>query len=283
MKSKIIVLFLFFSISLISQSLDYNKGSGNAKYTLLFGSIFNDRIQHIQDKSTMTKYQFTKEQEEAMINSCIKDYSKVLELEKDELQSTKIKSKIGILLYKQEKYLESIEVFKEINKNNKSWYFKETSNSNLIELYIKTKQFQKALELAPSIDFSERSYSCGNAAQEDFVYNTLIMTKIHLGLKDKKKALDFGLSYIFDPYSDKKLTTLTYEFLASEYDKSFLQISLDNAIGNLIPSTKEKDNFTLTFLNREIELGFFTRNSIENSSELKEHLKKSLIYQLING
>lgn len=283
MKSKIIVLFIFLSSSLFSQSVDYNKGSGDAIYSILFGSIFNDRIQHIQDKDTMTKYQFTKEQEEAMINSCIKDYSKVLELENDELQSTKIKSKIGILLYKQEKYLEAIQVFNEINKNSKSWYSKEISNSNLIELYIETKQFQKALELSPTIDFSKRSYSCGNAAQEDFVYNTLIMTKIYLGLDDKEKALDYGLSYIFDPYSDKKLTIITYKFLATQYDKSFLEIKLDDAINSLIPSTKEKDNFTLTFLDREIELGIFTHNNIENPIELKEHLKKSLIYQLVNG
>jgi tetratricopeptide (TPR) repeat protein len=231
----------------------------------------------------MTLYKFSEEQEKKMIKSCLYDYRKVLELESEELQLTKIKARIGILLYVQEKYLESIKIFEAIAKPEKSPYYSEVTNSNLIELYIETLEFEKALELAPSIDFSNRRYSCGNAAQEDFVYNTLILTKIYLGLDNKEKALDYGLSYIFDPYSDKKLTTITYEFLTKEFDKPFLQKNLKKAIKNLTPSNKEKDNFKLTFLDREIELGWFTRSDIENAAELKLHLKKSLIYKLINS
>ena len=283
MKSKIIIIFLLFSGGLFSQSQDYYEGGADAIYELLFGNIFNDKIQHIQDKDSMARYQFSEEQKRAMIKSCLKNYYKILEQEKEEFAFTNIKSRIGILLYEQEEYVESIRLFEEIFEKNNYRHFNEVSKSNLIELYIQTSDFHKALALTPSVNFSNRSYSCGNAAQEDFVYNTLILTKIHLGLNNKEKALDYGLSYIFDPYSDKKLTTITYDFLIKEYDKAFLQSSLDNAINSLTPSTKEKDNFTLTFLDREIELGFFTRNSIENRSELKEHLKKSLIYKLING
>lgn len=283
MKSKIIFIFLLFSGGLFSQSQDYYEGGADAMYELLFGNIFNDKIQHIQDKDSMARYQFSEEQKRVMIKSCLKNYYKILKQEKEEFAFTNIKSRIGILLYEQEKYVESIRLFEEIFEKNNYRHFNEVSKSNLIELYIQTSDFHKALALTPSINFSNRSYSCGNAAQEDFVYNTLILTKIYLGLNNKEKALDYGLSYIFDPYSDKKLTTITYDFLIKEYDKAFLQSNLDNAINSLTPSNKEKDNFTLTFLDREIELGFFTRYGIVDPAKLKEQLKKSLIYQLVNG
>lgn len=282
MKRNLTILCILLSFNAFSQSAEYLEGSANSVYTILFGNIYNEEIRYIKEKQTRNEYKFNKEQEKKLLNKCLKEYSVLSENIKDEFELNRILIRMGILNYKLKDYTKSIGIFKSILGKEINWYFNSISNSNLIELYILTNQFQKALNHSESIDLSHINYNCGNAENEDIIYNTLIMTKIHSGLNQNNKALDYGLSMIFNAYSTKELVPLTNRILLQEYNKSMLKIELERAIVNLEYSKKEKDIFTTKFLDREIELGFFSTNNIEDIDQLRLYLKESPIYKLIN-
>lgn len=282
MRSHLLILFYLSSISLFSQTADYIKGSADSSYNTLFGNIYNEEIRYIKEKGNRDEYRFNEEQEKKLLNSSLKEYSQLLEKIDNEFELNRISLRIAILNYQLKNYSKSIEIFENILSKEISSYFNSISNSNLIELYIITNQIQKALKHSENIDLSHINYSCGNAENEDIIYETLIMTKIHFGLNNYSKALDYGLSMVFNAYATKDLVPLTNEILLKKYNKSMLKVELEKAIDNLNHSEKEKDNFTMKFLDREIELGFFSTNNIKDIDELKLYLKDSPINKLIN-
>lgn len=283
MKRNLTILCFLLTFNAFSQTAEYLEGSADSVYTILFGNIYNEEIRYIKEKQNRNEYKFNKEQEKKLLNKSLKEYSVLSENIQDEFELNRILMRMGILNYKLKDHAKSIEIFESVLGKEISWYFNSISNSNLIELYILTNQFQKALNHSKNIDLSNISYNCGNAENEDIIYNTLIMTKIHSGLNQNNRALDYGLSMIFNAYSTKELVPLTNRLLLQEYNKSILKIELERAILNLEYSKKDKDIFTTKFLDREIELGFFSTNNIEDIDQLRLYLKESPIYKLING
>lgn len=285
MKNKFFIISLLLSINLFSQKSDYNKVKSDSLYALLFGNSYNEQIRYIKDKHLYNEYKFTKEQEEKILHKCLANYLKNTKKETDSLKLSKnnysTNLRVGIIYYKLKKYYKSIEIFEKILNEKINSYYDSVSIKNLIELYILTKKYKKALELNPKIDDRNISYTCLNAEVEELVYRKLIKTKIYSGLNNYEKALDEGVPLIFNGYSNKELTMFTFEILLKKYTKTLLKKKLDRAISELKRSKKERKYYKLEFLNREIELGLFSTNNISEIDKLKLHLKTSMFYKLI--
>jgi len=169
--------------------------------------------------------------------------------------------------------------------------FKNEASSRLTEIYIKEKDFNKALEYAELNKKYPLQHFCGNAHAADEINHAHKYGEIYNGLGETQKSLDYLLPKIFNNglASNSELIKLTYDILSNNYDLKYLKNEFDNSIKNYY-SRKDKDEewnkYFIKFLNVEIEIlnsdFLFDYAETKDKSEIISSIKKSEFYLTLN-
>lgn len=280
---KIIFTFIVFIATLIP-SYSQNKNTEIdylEKGNTLFKSTYINTRQ-------LPNLELKKEQKETLIKA-LEFYKKYLNQNIEKEVSLRVYQNIGLIYNELKDDKKAIVYLKKVFHNTKNIYFLEIISKDLMNIHFQNNEFNKALLYANVYFKRTRFSSCGNGNAETDLYKAFTYGKIHYGLKEYKKTLEYLLPEIFynGMVDNRKLVKLTTEVLFKKYKKKKVKKIFEKALNDIYLKKYKKTNYYYTkILNVTIPIADL-RDLVEKDNGkfklLKKELQKSEILKSINS
>jgi len=159
---------------------------------------------------------------------------------------------------------------------------------SLAEIFIKKREFKKAIKYIDLTQKYPNQSFCGNAHAADKIYIATLYTKSYYGLGEIEKAIGYSFPHIFYNRlaNNSRIIRLTVKILKANYDNDMLISSFDNAIKNYYKETmtinNEREGYYIDFLNHQVKLTFVLHNGNDDKiEEIQKYIEISQFYKLL--